>query len=61
VTEYDVLVRLYEQIYEDGFFIREFERIAAVGDVRDLEYLARLHLCRGRDSCTIARRSQSSA
>jgi hypothetical protein len=40
VTEYDDLVQLYEQICKDDLFVKEFERIAAVGDVRDLEYLA---------------------
>ena len=35
------LVRLYEQVYADGFFVHEyFAGFAAVGDLRDLQHLA---------------------
>jgi hypothetical protein len=32
---------LYAEVYADGFWISEYDGIAAVGDLRDLEMLAR--------------------
>lgn len=31
---------LYDKVYDDGFFIKEFDKLTGVGDLRDLEYIA---------------------
>lgn len=38
----DELRKLYDEVYEDGFFIKEFQKLTGVGDLRDLEYLAKV-------------------
>lgn len=37
--EYEALSKLYGEVLEDGFFIKEYQGIAAVGDIRDLDTL----------------------
>jgi len=40
VSELEELTELYRQLYEDGFFVKEWQGMAAVGDLRDLDYIA---------------------
>ena len=42
--EMEHLTVIYAEVYAEGFWIREYDGIAAVGDMRDLEVLA-------EDSC----------
>jgi hypothetical protein len=38
-SEYHELIELYKRIYDDdGFFVKEWDRLAGAGDLRDLEY-----------------------
>lgn len=40
MSEHDELTDLYRQLYEDGFFVKEWQGAAAVGDLRDLDFIA---------------------
>jgi hypothetical protein len=39
-SEFEELTQLYEELWEDGFWVKEWQGVAAVGDRRDIEHLA---------------------
>lgn len=40
-SEMEALTNLYREVYEDGFFIKEYAGACGVGDLRDLDYICK--------------------